>query len=64
MPGEFYHDSTDGTLYYSLAEGQSESQLEASSWIAAKEVLLDYTVGVAANLNFASVSCYLDNARF
>lgn len=46
MPGEFYHDSTDGTLYYSLATGQSESQLEASSWIAAKEVLLDYAVSV------------------
>lgn len=44
LPGEFYHDSADGTLYYNLADGQTKAQLEASSWIATKEVLLDYTV--------------------
>jgi hypothetical protein len=57
MPGEFYHDSADGTLYYSLAEGQSESQLEASSWIAAKEVLLDYTVSMTSEATFAGAVC-------
>jgi hypothetical protein len=41
-PGEFYHDTTDDTLHYRLALGQTEAQLKADAWIAAKEAIIEH----------------------
>ena len=40
--GDFYHDTSTGTLYYQLAPGQTEADLNANTWIAVKEALVDY----------------------
>jgi hypothetical protein len=42
-PGEFYHDVAAGMLYYQLAEGQTQADLEAKAWVAAEEILVAYT---------------------
>jgi hypothetical protein len=39
-PGTFYHDITAGQIYYSLAPGQSASDLETSAFVAGLEVLV------------------------
>jgi hypothetical protein len=41
-PGEMYHDAAAGMLYYQLAPGQTEAQLNAGAWIASKEVLVEH----------------------
>ena len=40
-PGEMYHDAAAGMLFYQLAPGQTEAQLNAGAWIASKEVLVE-----------------------
>ena len=42
-PGVFYHDLAGSILYYALAPGQAPSDLAASAWVAAAEVLVDST---------------------
>ena len=42
-PGEFWHDVEKGMLYYQLADGQTETQLNADAWVATEEAILTYT---------------------
>jgi hypothetical protein len=42
QPGEFFHDSSTGTLYYQLSEGQTQIDLESQSWVATEEVLATF----------------------
>ena len=55
-PGEFFHDTTDNTLHYQLAPGQTKAQLNAGAWIATKEAIVEHkgTVGQSwENLQFS-----------
>ena len=38
-----------GMLYYQLAEGQTQADLEAKAWVAAEEILVAYTGGTSGH---------------
>jgi hypothetical protein len=42
QPGEFFHDASSGTLYYRMAEGQSQADLESQAWIAREEAVVTF----------------------